>query len=332
MKAEKLRIAIIRRNGFGDLVVAIPLINYLFHTYPDCEITLFTDERNSALVKYIPHIHNHVTFMKGNRYKAYVVAAFKYRGKYDWVIAADWGPMKGVSFFMKLLNAKKNSAYVNLKKYVKAFSDAKFLLDPRVDQHAGLTILQLLQGNKLEIPESYLPKFSPVSQVCPAELTDIEKKLHFNDQNLQRLMVSVSNNRESSLLKSDKMADILNYLYDNGYQFNLVISCEQKDQGEAIELKEKLAFEANIVSTTSFDSFVCLVSQMDVFLIGDGGIMHLAGGFSKKQLCLFGGINATQWHPLGGEALVLYDPVDVNLLSSKIIIDKMKILLTSKCK
>lgn len=42
-----MNIAIIRRNGLGDLLCTVPLVHYLKETFPDASQTLFVDARNA---------------------------------------------------------------------------------------------------------------------------------------------------------------------------------------------------------------------------------------------------------------------------------------------
>jgi len=48
------KIAVVRRNGLGDLLCAFPLINYFQKYQPDAQITLFVDKRNAPLIPYLP--------------------------------------------------------------------------------------------------------------------------------------------------------------------------------------------------------------------------------------------------------------------------------------
>ncbi|KMJ43692.1 hypothetical protein AB204_18180, partial [Xenorhabdus khoisanae] len=50
-----MKIAILRRNGLGDLICTQPLIKFLQKKHPNSEISLFIDAENTELAHYLCH-------------------------------------------------------------------------------------------------------------------------------------------------------------------------------------------------------------------------------------------------------------------------------------
>lgn len=103
-----MKIAILRRNGLGDLICTQPLIKYLQYTFPIAEIHLFLESNNNELADYLcPEITTHI-IPKGNKYITTLGTALKWRKlHFDIAISAKPTPMKLNNLFLWLLGAKK---------------------------------------------------------------------------------------------------------------------------------------------------------------------------------------------------------------------------------
>jgi len=143
------KIAIIRRNGLGDLLCAYPLILYLGKKYPNAKITLFVDARNYPLLGYLPPVDKVVVFpKKGNKYWNLFHKAFRYRKEFDVAISAKTSPMKLANLFLFWLGAKKRIAYVDSSWHSKLINHPT----PYHPSHAR-NLHQALKGLHLVAPE-----------------------------------------------------------------------------------------------------------------------------------------------------------------------------------
>jgi ADP-heptose:LPS heptosyltransferase len=324
-----MKIALIRRNGFGDLIVSIPLINYLKQQFNKCEITLFVEYRNIELVKYIPNVDKHQVFPTGNKYIGFAKMAVKCRNKFDIVINADWTSMKGVNRLIRFLNAKDKYAYLHKKSYIRHINRGLWLKQLDGDkQHVALHILQVFNQNIDVIPSSLFPKLAIPHYIDSRYQESINSKLKHRDNTLLNLFISISNNRDHSSLSINKYAELLNDLY-KVQQFNLIVSYIGSDHSVAIKLENQLNFKSNIVGTSSFDEFMVLLSKIDIFFIGDGGIMHIAAALGKKQLCLFGKTSVQEWQPLSNNKYtrILSNTQHVNLIPKERILGELQHIL-----
>lgn len=290
------RIAVLRRNGYGDLVCIAPLIACLEERYRDAEITLFVDERNLALTPYLFPRHKAIAFGKGNKYWQIAKTALKQQ-PFDLVISAKPTPMKLNNVFLGLLKASQKMAVIKGKGWHEGFITTK--RPYKNEGHQALRCLQVFDPDIANIPSSWYPK----CQVRPFPL------------NLPRpiLFFSLMNNRASSQLSLERFAAIANKIYRQR-PFSVILSAPPQTT-----FAHRLEMPAEIISTPSFDSFFSLLAGVDTVLTGDGGPCHLAAALDKPQVALFAHTPLDQWRPLSDKAICLYDQTNVNNIDPELI-------------
>jgi ADP-heptose:LPS heptosyltransferase len=92
-KSDSLKIAIIARHSFGDLLLTFPLINMLRNYYPMCRIVLISDYRIGSIGPYVPNIDEFFILpISFNKYFSYLKSIRYLRSlKIDIAIAAKAG-------------------------------------------------------------------------------------------------------------------------------------------------------------------------------------------------------------------------------------------------
>jgi ADP-heptose:LPS heptosyltransferase len=293
------RIAIIRRNGLGDLLSVMPLVALCKEKFTDCHITLFIDERSAPLVPYLSGIDQTVVFSSAaNKYLSLVQAAWSQRKEpFDMAISARPTPMKMLNLFLRLLRAKERIAYVNEAWHSRLVNQPR-VYDPEEKRHQMVKGLRLLDPSFEQVPSRLRPQI----RVTPS--LQFEKKC---------VMVSVTNNRIGSMLDLDKTVKILNCLFEQK-DFQVVVSCEPHDLLKANDLATRLQMQTQVVATETLAQFLGVLASVDLLFIGDGGIMHLAATLDKHQVVLFGGTAVWEWAPLSDKAICLGDPHNVNFI------------------
>lgn len=280
-------IAIIRRNGLGDLLCAMPLVAYCRQQAPDSTITLFVDRRNAPLTPYLRGFDDVHVFMRGNKYLAACWAGLRACKDFDIAIAAKPTPMKLMNFSVWTLGARKRVtvAGTGLTKHLVNYAQQQ---RKEGSCHQALAILQLVAPHLTEIPTDLYPRL----------YVDAIK----GKNPLPVLFVSLTNNREASTLGVEGHLHILNALAKH-MEFSVLISCEPKDVFKAQALSQLLKVPSEVRPSYSLDDLLKLLASCDMVLVGDGGIMHLAAALDKPQVVLFGRPITTQWHPLSQKAV-----------------------------
>jgi ADP-heptose:LPS heptosyltransferase len=298
------QIGIVRRNGLGDLLCVLPLVNLCKQRFPGCQVTLFVDGRGAPLLPYLEGVDQTVVIPSStNKYAALLKTAWAHRNKkFDLLISAKPSPMKLLNLFLYALKGKKRIAYVDEAWHSRLINQPR-AYDPREEKHQMVKSLRLLDPSFETVP----PELRPRLKVTPS--------FQFEER---AILVSVTNNRLGSTLDADKTQRLLNRAYEKS-PFKVVINCEPADRARAHLLAEGLKMKTEIIPTPSFDMFISLIASVDAFFIGDGGIMHLAAALDKPQVVLFGGTKIWEWGPLSEKAICLSDSHNVNFIPEEII-------------
>ena len=67
-----------------------------------------------------------------------------------------------------------------------------------------------------------------------------------------------------------------------------------------------------IALSPTLDDLLSLINQTDVFLLGDGGMAHIAGALDKSGVAVYGETSVKRWAVLSDKVTHFYDKEDVN--------------------
>ncbi len=206
--------AIFARSSYGDLLMTDPLIKFIKNINNNNLVTLFVEDKNFQLVEFMENIDFVYKIpSKGNKYFFYMLHGLRYRkNKYDISIAAKTGVGSANGFFQFMLGAKKQISYVSKNKtWTDKLVNHPITYNEKIyhEQHYALGVLQLLDNSFVDIPKNLFPK--------------LKRNLYTKKNSKLKLLVSVSNNRDSCTLKNKKTASIINVLSKN-FEFDVYIS------------------------------------------------------------------------------------------------------------
>lgn len=305
-------LAIIRRNGLGDLLCTVPLIKLCKEKFKSCHLTLLVDERAAPLVPYLKEVDETVVIPSHvNKYLGVIQTAWKLRHlHFEQVISARPTPMKLLNIFSFLIRARERIAYVDGGWHSRLINRPRLYFADE-QRHQMVRALRLIDPGLEEVPVHLRPQLH------------VKPRFQFEKKTI---LVSVTNTRVGSQLDNDKTQRILNQMAKN-HDFQTVVNCEPKDKLKAQALVAGLAMPSQVVSTADFDEFLGLIASVDGLLIGDGGIMHLAAAMNLPQVVLFGGTQIWEWAPLSEVAICLRDPHNVNFISEDEILKAMERIL-----
>ena len=288
--------AIFVRSSYGDLLMVDPLIKYIKQLNTHNKITLFVEDKNAQLIEFMENIDSYYQIpSKGNKYLLFIFYGLKYRkNKYDVSIAAKTGVGSSNGFFPYMLGAKKQIAYVSkTKTWTDRLVNFPITYSEEIyhSQHYALGVLQLLDNKLTKIPNYLYPKL--ISRVK-------------SNNSKPKLLISVTNTRNSCLLNNKSIASIINTL-SKEFQFDIYISTLKSDYDKAIDLKKKIIQDSIIKLTPLLKDYIKLIDSMDICFLGEGGSMHMAAALEIPQVVLFGITSTTTWSPLSEKASVLDD-------------------------
>ncbi|MDR0219618.1 MAG: hypothetical protein LBI71_12280 [Enterobacteriaceae bacterium] len=287
----------------GDLICTQPLIKCLQNTYPDAEISLFIESGNAALAKYLcPDININI-LPKGNKYLSVARTALKFRKEnFDIAISAKPTAMKLNNLFLWLLGAKKRYAVVAGKNWHSQLINCPMSQEKVKGYHQALKVLRVFSPDMQFLSPDLLPSIT----------LNEESKLIYSGSPL--ILFSVSNNRKSSLISNEYLALIAAGISEKYADAKFIISTLPNDIDLAKDLNLRIGDNSQIVISDSLDSFLALLNEMTLIVVGDGGICHLSAALKKKLVALYGVIKPENWSPLASEdqCITFFDPENVN--------------------
>lgn len=312
-------IAIVRRNGLGDFIAGtVPLYNCMVEDYGDnCFLWFFMSSSNYPLFKYFIDENKAklAVFNKGNKYLSVISMACKNRGSVDkgYLTVPDYPKLTGL--FLFLLGAKNIYGYLN-KGWLSKFTINKGVYNSEAyadeSKHVALLNLQLYNPKIDKIEKRWFPKFN-------------KSKISKFDISIPGpyLMVELSNNRKCSQLETQKIVDIVLALRKH-FVFTVLITAKCSDKSK-VENLSSILNENSIANffyaTNDLDSYISFINKADVFLVGDGGIGHMAGALDKYVVSLYGKTSVDRWGILSDKAIILYDKDNVNNIQNERIIE-----------
>ena len=281
-------IALLRRNHFGDLLCAMPLLLYLQQKHPLAKRTLFVDPYVAPLLPFLEGYDQVYFFsVKGNRYLQALSMAWQCRHQsFDLAIGTKRGPSNFQHFFLKLLRAKQT-----------IFSSQEG------QEHQALQCLKLITSEFSEVPSALWPRLKIPEKF---ELPPYEGKL---------FVISLRSRRERSTFPLEKWATLLNTL-SRAEKFTAALAVLPSEKEYALQLQQSLKIPSFVV-TAEFSDFLSLLHQADLVFSGDGGVMHLTAALDRPQVVFFGGTSIQKWAPLTNKGLYFYHPYDLSLLADE---------------
>jgi ADP-heptose:LPS heptosyltransferase len=319
-----MNIAIIRRNGLGDLLCAYPLILFLQQKMPEAAITLFVDQRNAPLIPYLPSVKEVVVLpATGNKYWNLYRTSRRYRKKFDLAISAKTSPMKLTNLFLYWLKAKERIAYVDQSWHARLINrPIPYDALKAKKMHQALKGLRTVAPDLEEIPQEFFPTLHiphAVRERYPVEPPSQHPVL----------LVSATTTKAASRLDEDRYAALLNRLH-RFTPISVRIVGQKNDQMRAEAISIRLQMPNQLYFPRTFDEFMVLVGTSDLFFVGDGGVAHIAAALGKKGVALFGETNPVEWRPLSTKVETLYHPLHVDSLSDQTIFEALKRLMTQE--
>ena len=319
--AEYKNIAIINFRNLGDMICTMPLLKYCRQKAPNSIITTILGKGCAPLGPFLNDSDKIIALptKKTYDYKTFIKYALKLRNSFDLVICANT-PRKASDLFIWLLHPRNSLAYTKNTWHGKLIKTRiPFDVERKKKRHCALDFLNLLFASET-LPKELIPKITlkeELKEIYKARIQEINKI------GRPLVFVSVSNNRYFCLLGIEEHAKILNRLHDE-FNCSVLISHLPKDANKAFSLAQKLEMPNIALATPDFSEFMAVLDAVDLCLIGEGGIMHLAAALNKPQVALFSKTSIIEWSPLSDKAVILQHPENVNFIDQEMIYSALR--------
>lgn len=331
---EVRRIAFLCRPYLGDFVLTLPAVQYCRRVCPQAEITLYGYPAHHALLPYLTGFDHFVTLnSKRPQVTTQLLAAWRGRSKrFDVAIDTKDNPSRGGAFFLRCLGARYRVAYTHPDTSRRLVNwGVPYEPSRKTDSHYAAKVLRLVSGRRQEVDTSLYPRLTLPATIGAQLSGEQARGLHGLSRATPILLISASINRHDSFFGCDGYSTLLNQAYQE-QPFSVLVSCLPADVDKAKRIVEHLDMPSVVMITTRLDQFLAVLSAVDVCLVGDGGIMHLAAALDKPQVVLFGRTSPVEWFPLSNKAVCLFDPNSVTNLAAEDILAALRGVLEKNVK
>jgi heptosyltransferase-3 len=292
------KILLIRRNGYGDMICALPLIRNIREALPHVQIDLLASERNEVIVRNLNLVNQIHLYKRGKglfrnhylnlpRVLRPIIAE-----QYDLLIAIKGGFSPLLAVISYATRIPWRLGYVPSKGH-----DLDYCFNLKVElpverEHQVESCLRFL--DPLGIPRSTCNLSIHVDD----NETGVPEFLKASNVETNRfVLINVSSERVESRWTEQGYVTVSQTLFR---EYGLpVILCGLSRDRHLMENIKKKASDAvfNICEPQNIHVFASLVGECRFLICGDGGPMHIAAAMNKPVLVLFSATDPNIWRP-----------------------------------
>lgn len=292
---KKLKVLVIRPGGVGDAALLYPLLNALKSEFQHSEIDVLAEKRNSGIFVGCPQINE--VFMYDSGFFFVLYKALK--RNYDVVIDSEqWHRLSAV--FAYLTRAPIRVGFATNERS-KLFTHAVPYSHDKYEVLSFLDLALTVTGGS-HVFNNVLP-FIPVDQRLISRFSP-----RINE--LRNRCVAVAGIFSGARTRErrwgiGKFAGLTEELISEGCGIVIVGGNEDIDDSARLEEIADSDATINYAGKTSMIETAAIISQLDLLVSSDTGLMHIAYGVGTPTVSLFGAGIQEKWAPIGDRNVVL---------------------------
>jgi len=290
-RAVPEKILVIRRNGIGDMICALPLIRHLHRAYPSARIDVLASARNAPILAGVPlvsgvHVYRRGRGLMRNHYLNLRRLLRPVReARYDLALAANGGFSRLVAVIAYATGVPRRVGFVPREGHALDFCFNLAVRQPAAREHQIERCLRLLEP--LGIPRGAID----VSFDLAAEHEAYAERTLGGAK--PYVLFNASASRAASQWPAASIAATAAGLERRHGLRTLV--CGLPRERAPVE-----AAGLDFVETPSVMHFAALVRRARFLMCGDGGPMHVAAAMGTPAFVLFSSTTDAQaWRPWG---------------------------------
>ncbi|MDA0576820.1 MAG: glycosyltransferase family 9 protein [Verrucomicrobia bacterium] len=288
------RILVIRPGGMGDMLMLLPIIRSLRHTFPDAAIDIVCEKRNHEVLQ-LAGLEAHAILYDAAPLR---ILSLRSRG-YDVVI--DTEQFHNFSAIMAWLSGapvrigfRINPARLSLYTHLIGYDVEGYELDQfaRLLRPLGITLpLPALDGAlaaaSLPLEAQLLPAVATLRQAGPV------------------VAVSPGSSDPYKQWGAPKFEELIEALLSRGLGIALVGGYSERKQAEELTQRAKSDRVVNCVAACTLTQTAAVLQASELFVGGDSGLGHLAVALGRPTLTIFGPSDPRKWSRPGHSHRVL---------------------------
>lgn len=297
-------ILIVRQhNQFGDLLASVSLFRAVKETYPDSHLTVIASPQNYYAVVKNKFIDELFVFEKSKilNYSYFNRLRDLLKRKYDLAITPSTVSISFTSLLlMRLANSKIRIGVNSLNGKPNKYN---FLFDRRVDLNWSAKPDAHVSDFILDLVRPFGISTNDFSSSVDFTEEDIRTAKEFitglgKTGNEKLIGLHVGAGKPKNRWSLDKYIELIRKL-NSEFQVKFYLTGSNSDDEEITYVKNNLGMEIGIFLNRSIPELAALISESDLFITNDTGVMHVAGTTKTPQVSIFGPTNPFNWAPIG---------------------------------
>ncbi|MEW6145088.1 MAG: glycosyltransferase family 9 protein [Thermodesulfobacteriota bacterium] len=297
---ESRKILVIRPGGIGDAVLLYPALSELRNHYRDYTIDVLAEKRNWGIFAVCPYIDNLLLYDRQPHETLHRVI----RGGYDVVIDTEqWHRMTAALAYLarapeRVGFATNERAGLYTRKVPYSHDDYEAV--------SFLNLVSALTGKKYEFDRDR--PFMPLVLRSHDDITSAVSDFRKGKKAAVGIFAgaTVSERRWGA----DKFADLSRRLQEENIGTVILGGEAEKSGAEFFKNRCIDGYLLDYVGCTTLGGTAAVISELDLFISGDTGLMHIAYGVGTPTLSLFGAGIENKWAPRGENHVVINRHLD----------------------
>ena len=292
---KKLKILVIRPGGIGDAALLYPFLKALKGHFNNSEIDVLAEKRNSGILVGCPYINDVFLYDSGPFFALYKTL----KKNYDIVIDSEqWHRLSAVVAYLTRAPTRVGFATNNRSEL---FTHAVPYSQDQYEVFSFLNLASTITGDNYE--------FNNMSPFIPID-RKLVSKFSLQINGLRKRCAAIAGIFSGATIPErrwgiSKFVALTEGLINEG--FGIVIIGGNEDLDDSVKLEEIANGDVtiNYAGKTSLIETAAIISQLDLLVSSDTGLMHIAYGVGTPTVSLFGAGIQKKWAPIGDNNIAL---------------------------
>ncbi len=310
------RILLIRPSALGDVCRTVPVLVSLKTAYPNAEIDWLVQDTFVDAIKAHPDVHEVIPFPR----KYFGSAIRNYRSARDlirWLknlrtrqydIVYDCQGLARSGFFAWSTRAPKRVGFADAREAGHLGYTHRYAVNPKL--HTVDRMLALLKADNITITQDMRLYVSQTDAAWWATQNDHHKNSY--------AVIAPTSRWETKRWPAERFAALLSPLLDFGYHTIYIVGSHSEiDQCTTLCDRCDGKKVVNLMGATSVGQLLAIIQNANLVIANDSAALHMAVGFNRPYIALFGPTDITKVGPYKGDHWVLQHISDQEILHHK---------------
>jgi ADP-heptose:LPS heptosyltransferase len=297
------RVLLLRLERIGDLLMVLDAIALVRHRLPDAEIDLVVGSWNASLAALLPHV-NHIDTLdaawlsrngQGDSWPRLIARARQWRARrYD--LALNFEPDIRSNFLAWLSAARRRAGYWTAGGG--AFLTDAIAYDPK--RHVSANALALVTAALGEPAPDRQPRAASHGRVVPAAAASARAAALLAGLRGPLIGIHAAGGRAIKQWPIERFRELAAHLVQHrGATVVLTGSDGDRDVVRSVKAGLPQSCVLDVSGEMDLPALAAVLQQLDLFVTGDTGPMHLAHAVGTPIVAIFGPSDPSRYAPQG---------------------------------